>query len=359
MNAVNQLFPIPSVDEERATEMGGAADSWARHHLISKAERDAIRKQVPSPWRHYGPVLSILFFALTALGVAALFGFCLLLKVPKGMVTAVLCIATAEWLIRSGRFFRTGVEAALWLGGLLAIIFDLPGEPSVEALLLFAAAGAVAGYRVRSPLIGTASAILIVVYAGVKETSGWPAMLYASILALAAAAALGREWKRGSSETFFALLAVVMPVTGYVTARVTGTFDASGRQSLAITSLLLLDALVLLALGVRRRERVLLIAGAVALAAAAIENRSLFGWSLETQCIVAGLVLGAIGVALSRHLRDRVIGFVVTPVDTAEAMELAQIGGTLLVAHPTSTDATVERTGGGGGFGGGGASGGY
>ena len=63
----------------------------------------------------------------------------------------------AEWLIRQRRFFGTGIESALWIGALFAIIFSLPSSGKPEALLVFAAACAMAGLRVRSAVFGTAA----------------------------------------------------------------------------------------------------------------------------------------------------------------------------------------------------------
>ena len=68
-----------------------------------------------------------------------------LTEIPGGgYVTAAISLALAEWLIRTRHFFGTGIESALWLGGLFAFIFGLPGEGSTEVILLFAAASAFA-----------------------------------------------------------------------------------------------------------------------------------------------------------------------------------------------------------------------
>ena len=80
-------------------------------------------------------------------------------------------------------------------------------------------------------------------------------------------------------------------------------------------------------------------------------------WSVEVVCIVAGALLAVIGAAVSRLLRHRVEGFVVSPVDDGSYAEAVQIGGALLVADSTQSSATADPVGGGGSFGGGGASG--
>ena len=355
-------FPIPSIAEERAAQLRRITGSWRRQGLIDSEERKAIRQAVLDPWRRYGLAVSVVFFGLTALGVTALFGLCDLLHLPKGAITAILSIGAAELLIRRARFFGTGIESALWLGGLFAIIFDLPSSGRPEALLVFAAAFALAGMRMRIPLMEAVAVVLIVVYAAVKSHSQWPPMLAGMLIAIAAAIALQRVWQRSSTEHFFAALAVVMPVAGYVTRFFTGDWGyrtVALDSSLQITAMLLLTALVLLTLGIRSRDRILLISGALVIALAIFENRHWFPWTIETQCIVGGVMLTAIGIAISRSRHGGTEGFVVTPVEAGSYEELAQMGGALLVAHPTSDDPASPQTGGGGGFGGGGASGDY
>ena len=361
-DTVRMLFPAPSTSEDRARELRDGASPWRRHGLITSSECEAIGQRGVDRYRHYGAAVSVVFFGLTALGVAALFGLCDLLHLPKGAITAILSIGAAELLIRKARFFGTGIESALWLGGLFAIIFDLPSSGRPEALLVFAAAFALAGLRMRNALMEAVAVVLIVVYAAVKSHSQWPPMLAGMLIAIAAAIALQRVWQRSSSEHFFAALAVVMPVAGYVTRFFAGSWGhrtVALDSSLQITAMLLLTALVFFTLGIRSRDRLLLISGALVIALAIFENRHWFPWSIETQCIVGGVMLTAIGMAISRSLHGGTEGFVVTPVEAGSYEELAQIGGALLVAHPASDAPALPQAGGGGGFGGGGASGDY
>ena len=358
-------FPSPSVGEERAAELHRNAEAWRHRRWITLAERDAIRRRVADPWRHYGLAVSVVFFCLTGLGVTALFELCELLHFPKGAITAILSIGAAEWLIRRARFFGTGIESALWLGGLLALIFDLPSSGRPEALLVFAAAFGIAGRRVRNALMGTVAAILVIAYAAVKTHLEWPPLLVGIAIAIAAAIALQRVWQRPSSEHWFVALVLVMPATGYVAGLASGAAPQrvfSLDSSWAVTAVLLLTAARLMAMSIRSRDRILLIAGSLVIGLLIFENRNRLPWPAEAKCIAAGLVLAAIGVAISRLLAGRTHGFVVTTVEAGSYEELAQIGGALLVvAHPAhaGSHSDAEPTGGGGGFGGGGASGDY
>src|SRR5437588_7523520 len=99
----------------------------------------------------------------TLVGVGALF------LLSKGWITAVIALATAEWLIRRGGFRETGVEAALWLGGLFAFIAGLPSQHKPEALLVFALAAVIAGARVRNPWFGALAVVLVLIYLDQKS----------------------------------------------------------------------------------------------------------------------------------------------------------------------------------------------
>ena len=145
-------------------------------------------------WRRNSLGLSIVFFVLTAIAVLATFGFFKLIDLPgAGFITAAICLALAEWLIRTRSFFGTGIESALWLGGLFAFIFGLPGEGRTEVVLLFAAASAIAGWRVRNALFGGLAMALVIGYF-IAKNQNVVAILTAIVVTLLAVAALSREW---------------------------------------------------------------------------------------------------------------------------------------------------------------------
>ena len=137
----------PSVEEERALTL--------RARGLPAAD---------VPWRANGPVWSLVFFALTLLAIAATFWLLAEFRLPKGWITGALALIVAEFLIRRGRFFGTGVESALWIGGLYAVIFGLPRSGRPEAMLLMAAASALAGFRMRNAWFGGAAAAFVMAY---------------------------------------------------------------------------------------------------------------------------------------------------------------------------------------------------
>lgn len=311
---------------------------------------DALRPN-SSGWRRHGPILSIVFFGLTALVLLAFYAL------AQGVVTGVVAIAVAEWLIRKRRFFGTGIESALWIGALVALITTLPSSGKPEALLVFAAAFVIAGLRVRSAIFGCAAAVCVLVYIAVKTHVGWPPMIFGLALTLLAAAALLRQWQRPSTEWLLAAVMIVMPL-----AAETAWAVEEGKRTAVLPFAAV--AALLFVLGIRARDRVTLAAAALVAGIAAYEARGLFDYPLEWKLMAGGALLIAIAVALTRALRGRTSGFVIEPSAVTPYDEAMQILATLPAAHPAPAPAAAAagpdiQTGQGSSFGGGGASGGY
>jgi hypothetical protein len=323
---------------------------WPTGPSIAEERAEAVRRIVPSQpesgWKHNGLLLRIVFTVLAAIAVAAAFGFFALITLPKGILTALLAIGAAEWMIAKHRFFRTGLESSLWLCGTFAFIFGLPSQGKVEAILVFAAAAALSGWRMRNEFFGALAAILVVVYVAAKwDHTPILAMSVAALVAIASAVALRRVWQRPSNERLFAGLALAMPVTGYLAAVVVRMFKPAFATDLQIAAILGITAAILLAAGIAWRDRVLLISATLSIACAAIELRQLFDYPAEGKLIGAGIAVIAIAVTLERVLRRRVSGLVVTTVATNPYDEAMQIGGIIAVAPHGSAPADHAHTG--------------
>src|SRR5688500_4618815 len=156
--------------------------------------------RLPQPWHGYGLLGQVVFFLLTVAGIAA---FSMLTK--QELLTAVLCIALAEFLIRVRKWFGTGVEAALWIGGSFSALAALPNTGAPEANLLMAAAAGIAGFRVRNPLFGALAAFFVTRYVEIKADLG---TVTALVICMFALIALHRTWKRPSTEWLFIVLLV-------------------------------------------------------------------------------------------------------------------------------------------------------
>jgi hypothetical protein len=289
------------------------------------------------PWRVYGLFPQVVFFVLACCAVVAacaLFG---------GIVTGVLALALAEVLIRRYRWGRTGVEAALWLGGLFALISELPHSGQPEALLVMAAAAAVAGARVRNPLFGALAAGLVMYYFEKRWDLG---VLFALIAAAIAIALVCRSWQRPSTEWLFILIAVAMPLAGY------GEADAKWR-TVTIVLYAAFGVLALLA-AIARPHHAFFLAAAEGFAVAAFELAREIAAPLEAKLAIGGAFLLALSLLVSRALRGRTRGFVTTKERLTNAGDLLEIAGAISISSP---EQPATRESGGGQFGGAGASG--
>jgi hypothetical protein len=301
-------------------------------------------------WKKMPIAAEIAFFFLTILAVAALYWLLDELHLEKGWLVLGASIAIAEWLIRRQRFWRTGVEAGLWIGGLFAFIFSLPSSGRPEALLTFVAAFAVAGWRLRNPLFGVIACYWALRYLSAKDLDGL-ALLGGIVIGLAGAIATARPWGRRSTELLFALMAAGGPLAGYAVYS-----DARFGSLAGIVVLLLATGAIELAIGIRIRMRAPLIGGAVCVALAAYEARELLRLDDEWKLIAAGTASLVIASLLMRSLRARTTGIVVTPTTAHELQDLAQAAAVMPMATPEAA-AAQKPVSGGGEFGGAGATG--
>jgi hypothetical protein len=339
-----------NAQDERNRTLRERAEDWREEGLIEAESQRAVHAALPVPWRTYGVIAQCVFFLLTAIGMGAT--YVLLAALPRrGLVVGLLFIGIAELLIRR-RWFRTGVESALWLGGLLAMTTELPHSRALEALLVIAAACAIAGLRVRNPLFGAAAAILVMVYAETKFDRG---VIVALAIALVAVLALLRTWRRPSTEWLWIVLAIVMPVAGWFTA------DAKWRTM--TIALYATFGFVALVLGIAKRHHALILAGAIGLVAAEVELSKMIDTPLEAKLAAGGAFLLALAFLLSRALRSRTSGLVVTPARLTRIDDALTIAGALAASQASRSEAPAQpepgRAQGEGGFGGAGATGDY
>lgn len=316
--------------------------------LRARLQGHAVAKQLNVPWRTHSLVAQLVFFILTCVGVSAFSGLCHALSVPwKGVVTGIAAIALAEYLIRARRWFFTGVEAALWISGLIAAITDLPSSGEPEALLVIAAAFAVSGARVRNPLFGTIAAALLAHYAEARFDFGVVAALVIATLALIA---LVRTWQRPTTEWLFILIALVLPIAGWFNA------DEVWRNVTII--LYTMFAVIAFTLGIARRHHAFFFAAMIATSIAAIDLARTIDIAVpvEAKLALAGTLVLAITFAISRALRDRKQGLVTTPRRESDETLLIL---TALTPHTTSEAPADSMEPGEGQFGGAGASGSY
>jgi hypothetical protein len=302
-------------------------------------------------------IVQIVFFVLTILAMTALYGFCSLLRMSAGSVTLVSSIIVAELLIWRAHFWRTGVESALWLGGLYAFILSLPHSGKPEAWLVLAAATALAGWRVRNALFGALAAVYIVVYFAALDAH-WTALFFAAAIALIGLGGQTLEWKRPSTELLWQMLSLVTPAAGYLAIAFRNNhFVTDG----GVVAFFLGVAFVCAVVGIQRRLRVPFIAATIAIVIAIIDARHYIPVSVEAELIMFGAVAMAIAGAITRSLRDKKTGFVLGVAKQSYLRDALSVAPTLLSVHGATTGGPTssQHTGGGGEFGGAGASGNY
>ncbi len=308
-----------------------------------------VAAELELPWRVNGLLLHAVFFVLTAIALAAFVALLDALGVPgKGIAGGVAALGVAEYLINVRRWSFTGVEAALWLGGTIAFISELPPSGTPESNLVIAAACAIAGARTRHPLIGAAAAVFIAVWAEERYDLGVAAALLIAVMAMFA---LLRTWRRPTNEWLFIALVLVMPLAGRAFA------DEMWRTTTII--LYCGFAALALALGPLRRHHAFFLAALSGAAIAGAEVAILLGdvVAAEVKLAAGGALLLAIAFGVTRALRDRTRGFVLTPSRLTPLDEDLQLAATFAL-KPETPEITTRESG-GGAFGGAGASGGW
>jgi hypothetical protein len=339
-----------NAEQERLRLLRAHAEGWRKEGLIDAPAAAGIEAAVAIPWKSHRLVVQVVFFVLAVIGVATFYGFLAAAGVPgRGFVTGIAVIALAEYLIRERRWFGTGVEAALWLGGVIALITELPRSGTPEALLVLALGVALAGFRVRNPLFGAGAAVLVVAWSEWRFDLGF---IVGLAIASGALIALVRTWRRPSTEWLWISFAIVLPVAGW--------FAAGPEWRETTIAFCAAFALVALALALSRRHHAFFVSAAIGLALAIASIAQALDARPELVFAISGAFLLATSLGASRVLRGRREGFVLTPLRVAVIDDdVMAIGGALGASHATATSApgAETRPQGDGGFGGAGATG--
>lgn len=326
-----------NVSDERARLVHERAKQW-------KIDRAVLDETFPLRWKSNSIGVQVVFFFLTCLGLGAFYGFWELIA-DGGFITALVAIALAEYLIDVRGWFGTGVESALWIGGLMSAITLLPSSNRAEGLLVFAAAFAIAGVRVRNPIFGAAAVVFVAVYFEEKLDAG---VLVAIVIASLALLALLRTWQRPSTEWLLIMVAVVLPVAGWPMA------DAKWQ----VMTIALYAAFggVSLLLALWKRHHAMFVGGAIGITVASVEIGKRIATPLEVKLAAGGAFLLAMSWIVARVLRDRTHGFVMTPAKLTPMDEALQVAATVVLA-PREPEIAAPKGEGGGSFGGAGATG--
>ncbi len=353
------IFPAPSVAEERDEVLHERVRKLKKRGVVSEEEAATLFELWPLRWRMQTPLLAVVFFVLTCVGILAVNGLAALSSLPRGPLLLIGCIAAAELMIRRLNLFSTGVETALVIGGLVSFISWLPSEGKPEALLVFAAAAAITAWRVHSALFGSAATLLVLCYVAVKsdETVILPLLVAAAIVAVCATLLLfmrSRPWIER-------LLAFTMIPTIPVVYIAVSILPRGSGSPWWMKGALAFSGIALVAIGLAARHHAHLIAGGVTIAVAIIEAWKSLPADNATKFVIIGGALLAASLFISRQLRGRESGFVATPLRLTPADEALNLAAAAAMGaghhHHEPVQAGSAPIGGGGGSGGAGATG--
>lgn len=383
---------------DRRSAVRAAARRWRAAGQITEAQHAAIEAAYPDDRRRLGPVFRALVLGFTVLGLVVEAGLLWTLlghELGLGWIAVGLglqCLALTEWQVGPLRRAQAGAEEAT---GFLAPVFLALGVPwllhragaagaSWDATvtlgwLLAGALFAAATVRWGMPLMATAAAASSFLFLARLAWGrlAWVGLAVAAGPLLLRASRDGRlapGHRRAASEAAVvsgaALLVAVNLWSLDLGLVETGRRWVAGERHSPSALARLLSAVataglpvLLLALGVRRRDRPLLVLGALGALAAAATARAY--WSIAPAWIVmigGGVSLIAIGLGLRRWLDgcpgQEAGGFTAQPLfDDSRRQRLIEAASAVAVLGPGARPEPppAERPGGGGQFGGGGA----
>jgi hypothetical protein len=370
---------------DRHHAVRAAADGWRRAGAIDETTLRAIVAAYPDDRNRLGLGLRILAGCAAFLGagaLSALLGSFFHQGAILSLGLAVLFTVATEFQVGPLRRAQAGAEyATALLAATSAGLASMPSflESSVSrTFVVFALVFAVAAWRWGYALFAAGAAIFLLLACG-TVASGRPLWFAMGLVALPMIlkTARSQRWPPAHRRSFTAV-GLVFLVGGYVSANVYSvdhrwieglgergeTSAVAWASRMAIAGTLLIPPIVL-GLGLRLRDRWLLVAGAVFTAAsiATLRHYHPVGpWWLSL--IIGGAACIALAVALRRWLdagpgRER-FGFTAEPsFEDRKMLEAAQAAATLVAMSPDPRVAPDARfTGGGGRSGGGGATGG-
>ena len=351
------MITRPTVDEERRVLLSGRAQGWFRAELIDEATRSRIRESARTSWKPSSLFSRLVFFVLTLVCIGAFWALMDLTDIPfPGVITAVISIALAEFLIVRRRFFHIGPEEGLYLGGLIALVTDF-GVNDINMALLLAAAALVAGIRVGNDLFIVGAALLVAVYLYLKLKSGSIAAGYCIALAALSYGALIRPVARPSWARTLASMIVILPAAFlFHIAGASSHVSPLTRLGFAVLALLFIAA------GLRARFHSAILSGMILLGLVIWNLSPLLALPGEAQLIGWGLLGLGIAIGIEQWLRRSRSGITARRLLDPEGfgvLEAASVGVLGATSTPGEPDRTAQLKPGDGEFGGGGATGHY
>ncbi|MBP6107997.1 MAG: hypothetical protein KBB53_15305 [Steroidobacteraceae bacterium] len=367
----------PSPAEERWLEV---------ESRLGAAVPRAIVAERAGGWRSTGLLARTALFLLGLIAAALILGVLGFRDETTLLVAGVIAALAAEWLAVAKRLHASGVEEGLCVGGALMIGVWLTtviaprsgfAGGTLETLVLIVAVGA-AGLRLLNPLVTSGAVIAFVYWVGATPVaralepaigSGVATVVVGCTLAMLALVLGARAYRRPSHDRMLDWLVATLPVAAYARPATWNVYEAAqipgagGTVRLAAAALLLVLAVAMLVVGLRRRRHAPLLGFMGCVACLAMELRLATALATETWLILYGLAALVAGWALDRYLREPRNGITSAAVTHREGpLDLLQTAGAAVLAQRTAPELPRSEppvTPGGGRSGGGGASGSY
>jgi hypothetical protein len=387
---------------ERLQAVRDDARAWQRAGTIDAPTLAAVEQRFPDDRRRVGPIFRILLFGFTLVGVAAALSMFLTLfvqasgllgsrpaELAAAIAGAVALTALTEVQLGPLRRRQGGIEAATSLVAVacaLSAVFLASYETAVSPGLIglgVAALLAAAAWRWGYPFYAAAAGVVLLLAAGAllpEPRAVWIVATLAAALPLSAAAASPRlpPSHRASCAALLAVALAGLYVAVNFVAMKGRWIELLGgppkfrqatpfelRAAAVGTAVL---PLVLLAVGVRWRRRVWILAGIAATVASLVTAR----YYLQAVPLWAALAGGGALFALAALTVQRYLesgpagergGFTTAPLYTDDAhqalLETAAAVAAFTPAPAAATSSDAGFTGEGGRSGGGGAAGSY
>lgn len=349
---------MPTVQEEREIAVVPLLRSALHRGWLTTVERKATADHLAAGWQLARPIVRIVGFVIGAILVSALFSLLALMTTPaKGVVTAVFSIVAAELLIVRKRFWKSGIEEVLWIGGLFAIIFDLPGPPRNEGLLLFAFASLIAAVRLLQPWFAALFVGFVAFYVvtELERAVTGPAFVYA--VGGFALLLLLRRWQMPLVEKALSIVAVLALPVAYILLRFVA--DLNDRVAIVAGAA---SVIVFLTAGMAIRHRAPLWGALLTSGIVLFDFATQLTLAPEWKWLIAGVTLVGLSQLTDRALRSREAGLTSRREPASDLYALAEVAAAnaaSVASRPQPEAPPSQRESGGGSFGGGGASGDY
>ncbi len=307
-----RIYSAESEDAWRAREF---LKDWAGEGFLTEAQHQRLQQETVCELRATNIFLRIVLFLFTAIiaGAAAGLFFVTFLSRSSGHTTGVFLLifaailyATAEWAVSRFHLYRYGIEEALSVGAVGCLCAGIASSSSHGTEFLAFAAGAVFSFwiwhRFGLWYAFPAAMIFIVFLPGYWTSTPWEQHV---IIAVFYAAGLAGVIVSGDSLAEALLWLGVYTAMNLQLSSLAGQPAAEFSRPFYWSTWVLIWCLppIVLARGIRRKDRFVMAAGAITATLTLATNKPYLGWQRHTwDPMLLGVLLIAVAVFIRRWL---------------------------------------------------------